>query len=119
MMTVIGTCSLCGGAVTAPDAWHSVTPYVPECSACGATAAAHGPVIPMRAPTCAPSVFGTGSAGSEWRVGLTTLGPGVNGYAAPGLTVGTDTVTVTPGHYATQHEFTTALDRALNEGDDR
>lgn len=49
MNRTIGTCSLCGGAVTVPDAWLGVIPPVPTCSKCGATAAEpHGPVIPMK-----------------------------------------------------------------------
>lgn len=48
MTRTLGTCSLCGGAVTVPTVFHSVHPPTPTCSSCGATAAAHGPVIPMR-----------------------------------------------------------------------
>lgn len=48
MTRTLGTCSLCGGAVTVPTAWLGVHPPTPTCSSCGATAAAHGPVIPMR-----------------------------------------------------------------------
>lgn len=44
----IGTCSICGGPVTVPAVWHSVLPAVPQCRSCGAVAASHGPVIPMR-----------------------------------------------------------------------
>lgn len=43
----IGTCSLCGSAVVIPKVWMSVIPAIPTCSSCGATAAQHGPVIPM------------------------------------------------------------------------
>ena len=44
---VIGTCSLCGGQVILPNVRESVFPPVPQCAQCGATAAQHGPVIPM------------------------------------------------------------------------
>lgn len=48
----IGTCSLCGGAVTVPDPWMGVTPPTPTCSKCNAVPAhAHGPTIPMVRPT--------------------------------------------------------------------
>lgn len=50
-MSVIGTCSICGGAVTTPDVWAGVIPPIPQCSRCRAVAAeAHGPVIPMLKP---------------------------------------------------------------------
>lgn len=46
--SVIGSCSLCGGAVTVPSVWMGITPPIPTCSSCGATKrAAFGPVIPM------------------------------------------------------------------------
>jgi hypothetical protein len=45
---VVGTCSLCGGAVTLPYIWMAVIPAVPTCSQCGAVAAMHGPVMPMQ-----------------------------------------------------------------------
>lgn len=46
--SIIGSCSLCGGAVTVPTIWHGIVPPTPTCSSCGATKrAAHGPVIPM------------------------------------------------------------------------
>lgn len=44
---VLGTCGNCGGPVTTPGMWHSVTPAPKQCSVCGAHAADHGPVIPM------------------------------------------------------------------------
>lgn len=48
MNNVIGTCSLCGGAVTTPQLWHGVLPPVPSCSSCGATKKQpHGPVVEM------------------------------------------------------------------------
>lgn len=48
MAQVVGTCSICGGAVMAPLTWMSIIPPTPTCSGCGAVAAAHGPIIPMR-----------------------------------------------------------------------
>lgn len=45
---VVGTCSLCGGAVTVPAVWCGIFPPTPTCAACGAEAACHGPVIPMK-----------------------------------------------------------------------
>jgi len=44
----IGTCSECGGAVAIPDLWGGVIPPTPTCTQCGAVAANHGPVMPMR-----------------------------------------------------------------------
>lgn len=45
----IGTCSLCGGAVTVPDIWLGINPPTPTCSSCGAVPIeAHGPVLPMQ-----------------------------------------------------------------------
>lgn len=45
---IIGTCSICTGAVTVPDVWMCIIPPTPTCSSCGAVSAApHGPVIPM------------------------------------------------------------------------
>ncbi len=45
---VIGSCSLCGGAVRVPAVWHGVIPPTPMCERCGAVAAlAQAPVIPM------------------------------------------------------------------------
>jgi hypothetical protein len=43
----VGTCSICGGAVTLPTMYWSVVPPVPTCSRCGAMARSSGPVIPM------------------------------------------------------------------------
>ena len=43
---VIGTCSICGGAVTVPAAWSGVVPPVPTCASCGAIKKQpYGPVI--------------------------------------------------------------------------
>lgn len=45
---VMGTCSICGGAVTVPAVWYGTRPPVPTCSQCHAVPAnAHGPTIPM------------------------------------------------------------------------
>lgn len=81
----IGTCSLCGGPVTLPLAWYSVTPPVATCSRCGAVQAQHGPVIPMVRPADIPGPFtvpiapSTGTSpgltigyGPEWTVDVTT-----------------------------------------------
>ena len=47
-MQVLGTCSLCGGAVSVPEFWGGKIPPVPTCVSCGATTKQpHGPVIPM------------------------------------------------------------------------
>lgn len=56
---VLGTCSLCGGRVTLPDAWMSVNPPVPTCESCHATQKSHGPVIEMT-PRPAPNTFRIG-----------------------------------------------------------
>lgn len=46
--TIIGTCSLCNGAVSVPSIWGGIVPPTPTCNRCGATAKPnHGPVIPM------------------------------------------------------------------------
>lgn len=47
MNATVGTCSLCGGRVSVPSPWMGTIPPVPTCDSCGATAASHGPVIPM------------------------------------------------------------------------
>ena len=45
---IIGTCSLCGGAVSVPDVWYGTVPAIPTCSSCGATKDnPYGPVINM------------------------------------------------------------------------
>ena len=47
----VGTCGLCGGAVTVPQFFMSVVPPTPTCEDCGATAKPnHGPVLPMNPP---------------------------------------------------------------------
>lgn len=47
--TTVGTCSLCGGAVTVPTIVGSVVPPTPTCSQCGAVPKEpHGPTIPMQ-----------------------------------------------------------------------
>jgi len=45
---VIGTCSICGGAVAVPSVWHGVIPPTPICQGCGAVPSTHGPVIDMK-----------------------------------------------------------------------
>lgn len=51
MDTVIGTCSLCGGAVMVPEVWYSTIPAVPRCRGCGATQRnPYGAVIEMEPP---------------------------------------------------------------------
>lgn len=45
---IIGTCSICGGAVQTPDIWHGIVPPTPTCTQCGAHKADHGPVIDMK-----------------------------------------------------------------------
>lgn len=45
---VVGSCSLCGGPVTVPSAWLSVTPPTPSCASCGAIRAGFGRVIDMQ-----------------------------------------------------------------------
>lgn len=48
MAKVLGTCSLCGGLVTVPEAWWGIYPPTPTCAACGATMKhPHGLVIEM------------------------------------------------------------------------
>lgn len=46
-LVILGTCSICGGRVSVPDAWLSVIAPTPTCEQCGATKANHGPVIDM------------------------------------------------------------------------
>jgi hypothetical protein len=48
MDEVLGTCSVCGGAVTVPRAWMGMLPPIPQCRSCGATKKQpNGPVIEM------------------------------------------------------------------------
>ncbi len=49
-MRVLGTCSICGGAVTVPHVWMGLLPPTPTCMCCGAKARDNGPVIPMQLP---------------------------------------------------------------------
>ena len=54
----VGTCSLCGGAVTLPDVWMGTTPPIPACSRCGATPKnPHGPLIDMERPSGSVSIW--------------------------------------------------------------
>lgn len=71
MTTSVGTCSLCGGRVSVPTVYHSIIPPVPQCESCGAVAASHGPVVPMKpGPTIRTTTTltlkcdGSGSEGS-------------------------------------------------------
>lgn len=68
MDQIIGTCSLCGGAVTVPQAWGGWPPPVPTCQNCGATKrASHGQIIEMERR---PKTFLTGcncNPGEEFR----------------------------------------------------
>lgn len=58
MEHTIGTCDLCGGAVTVPSPWYGVIPPIPTCSRCGATSAEpYGPKIKMK-----PKQSGVGDA---------------------------------------------------------
>ena len=47
---VVGSCSICGGAVCVPTIWHGVYPPTPQCIACNAVASPpmSRPVIPMQ-----------------------------------------------------------------------
>lgn len=48
MDRTVGTCSVCSGRVTLPEAWYATIPPVPTCQSCGATKAQpNGPVIKM------------------------------------------------------------------------
>lgn len=48
-MTIVGTCSLCGGPVAVPNVWYSTLPPRPKCQQCGAKKRPddHGPIIEM------------------------------------------------------------------------
>lgn len=48
MSYVLGSCSICGGDVTMPNAWYSTKPPVPTCASCGAKAKPSLPVIEMQ-----------------------------------------------------------------------
>lgn len=46
--SIVGTCSICGGAVTVPTVWAGVIPPTPTCTSCGAIKKqSYGPVIEM------------------------------------------------------------------------
>jgi hypothetical protein len=48
---ILGTCSICGGAVTVPMHWGGTMPPTPTCASCGARKKQpHGRVIEMEAP---------------------------------------------------------------------
>lgn len=83
MYQVIGTCSNCGGRVAVPSVWFGVIPPVPTCQGCGATAAGHGPVIPMKPPGLRDgqtytigSGTGSGASIADWMRGLHGGGSG-------------------------------------------
>lgn len=63
MNHTIGTCSLCGGRVTVPEHWYGVVPPTPECESCHATAANHGPTIPMKPRDHSPGSLNFSPAG--------------------------------------------------------
>ena len=65
---IIGTCSRCGGTVTVPDVWGGVIPPTPTCSACGATAAGHGPIIQMNPPQTIRFDYSTTSATKDHKL---------------------------------------------------
>lgn len=45
---IIGSCGICGGAVSVPLAWYGINRPTPTCESCGATAKPrHGPTLPM------------------------------------------------------------------------
>jgi hypothetical protein len=46
-MSVIGTCSNCGGDVIAPQIWHGTHAPVPTCQRCGARKDQKLPMIDM------------------------------------------------------------------------
>lgn len=64
-VVVIGTCSLCGGPVSAPSQWYGIFPPTPQCAQCGATAASNGPVIPMTPNKTKTITIGTGTTTSK------------------------------------------------------
>lgn len=66
MKNTIGTCSICGGAVTAPLVWMGVIPPTPTCDGCGARAASHGPVIPMQPTPQRHPVIKTGTGTGDY-----------------------------------------------------
>lgn len=48
MDRVVGTCSLCGGAVVMPAIWFATVPPIPTCRNCGATKKKpYGPTVEM------------------------------------------------------------------------
>lgn len=48
---IIGTCSLCSGAVAVPSVWAGIKPPIPTCLSCKATPrTAYGPRIDMQRP---------------------------------------------------------------------
>ena len=58
---LVGTCGICGGAITVPGVWGGIIPPTPSCTRCRAIPAdAHGPVRQMK---LVPAVKITDSAG--------------------------------------------------------
>ena len=56
---VLGTCSLCGGRVSMPDAWSTIAAPQPRCQSCFAVPEqAWGPIIRMR-PEMLPNTVST------------------------------------------------------------
>ena len=58
---IVGTCGNCGGRVLVDSPWFGIVAPLPRCDRCGATPAAHGPVLPMNPPQyeAAPYRFDT------------------------------------------------------------
>jgi len=81
MDNIVGTCSICGGAVSAPEVWHGIFPPQQTCQQCGAVAAFNGPVIPMIPSTPYKDKTTTGNNLDEhegWTsTGDNSLGPAV------------------------------------------
>lgn len=47
-MKVLGTCSICGGAVAMPFPWYGTLPPKPTCTSCHAVKKDNGSVIDMK-----------------------------------------------------------------------
>jgi hypothetical protein len=45
--SIIGTCSICGGTVSVPNAYLLTRPPVPRCDSCGASKKSDLPVVEM------------------------------------------------------------------------
>lgn len=67
-VSVVGTCSLCSGAVTVPSIWMGIYPPTPKCSACGAHPKnPHGPTIEMEPSHGQPTNTPLMSDYQKWR----------------------------------------------------